>query len=293
MPAPRRGFSIDPAQGIAPADDLRLVRLGAELGYESAWTPSGGNAQSFDRCIAWYKASKLATGISVVPAPDQPPAFYAEHARRAWEETNGTFVLGVGSGLWPHAAVAMRKYVEELRPLLPTGLPLYLAALGPAMLRLAGEIADGVALNWCTPELVKWSREHVVQAAHRVGRPVPRIIEYIRTSVDLDGDLARRTLAKAALGYALGPPAYRNHFERMGFRDLLSQLERDSRVDPGPEFIAAAGASGRPGEVRPQFERLAQGLDLAIVRVLVTRPGDAESVERVLRESAVNPVVSQ
>ena len=285
MPAPRRGFSIDLAQGIAPADDLRLARLGAELGYESAWTPSGVDALgAFDRCIAWYRESKLATGISVVPAPDQPPAFYAEHARRAWEETNGTFVLGVGSGLMPHAALGMRKYLEELRRLLPTGLPLYAAALGPAMLRLAGEIADGVALNWCTPELVKWSREQVEQAARGVGRPVPRIIEYIRTSVDSDGDLARRTLATAALGYALGPPPYRRHFERMGFGDLLNRLERDGSRDPGAEFIAAAGAAGRPGDVRPQLERLAQGLDLAIVRVLVTRPGDAESAERALKE---------
>jgi len=290
---PQLGFSIDPNQAIAPADELRLVGLGADLGYESAWTPSGGNAQSFDRCIAWYREAKLSTGISVVPAPEQPPVFYAEHARRAWEETNGTFVLGVGSGVMAHAAVGMRRYLEELRPLLPAGLPLYVAALGPGMLRVAAELADGVALNWCNQELVTWSRAQIEQAAHQAGRPMPRIIEYIRTSVDPDGELARRTLAKAALGYAIGLPPYRHHFERMGFGDLLTRLEKDGSRDPGPAFIAAAGASGRPGEVRPQIERLAQGLDLAVVRVLVTRPGDAESAERVLREGAGKPIASR
>jgi hypothetical protein len=110
-------------------------------------------------------------------------------------------------------------------------------------------------------------------------------MEYIRTCVDPDPERARKTLATAALGYALGPPAYRRHFERMGFGEELQRLEGTAAV-PSPAFIAQSGAAGRPGEVRSQFERLAEGLDEPVVRVLVTRPGDAESAERVLRECA-------
>src|SRR5262249_7214148 len=96
----RVGFSIDPRQGLSEADELRLVELGARLGYESAWTPSGPAAAAFDRCLRWHAASGLPTGISVVPASGQPPEFYAEHATRAWEGTGGRFTLGVGSGQW-------------------------------------------------------------------------------------------------------------------------------------------------------------------------------------------------
>jgi alkanesulfonate monooxygenase SsuD/methylene tetrahydromethanopterin reductase-like flavin-dependent oxidoreductase (luciferase family) len=280
----RIGFSIDPRQGLSETDELRLVELGARLGYDSAWTPSGPDAAAFDRCVRWHGVSGLRTGISVAPASGQPGAFYAEHGARAWEATGHTFTLGVGSGQWnSHVGPRMREYVSELRGLLPEAQPVGLAALGPVMLRVAGELADAALLNWCSPEWVGWSRPRVEEAAAAVGRPAPEIVEYIRTSVGPQPARARSTLAAAALQYALGPGAYRKHFERMGFGDELARLERDGG-DPSDGFLAAAGAAGAPGKVRRQFQRLAQGLDLAIVRVLVTSPGDAESARRTLEE---------
>jgi alkanesulfonate monooxygenase SsuD/methylene tetrahydromethanopterin reductase-like flavin-dependent oxidoreductase (luciferase family) len=278
------GFSLDPQQGLSEADELRLVRLGAELGYRSAWTPSGPDGAAFERCLRWHRESGLPTGISVVPASGRPAAFYAEQARRAWEGTGGHFVLGVGSGGLRPAAAAMRRYVAELRSLLPEGPPVWLAALGPLMLRVAAELADGLALNWCSAPHVAWSREVVERAARAAGRPVPVVASYIRTAVDADPGLARRTLSAAALRYALGPEAYRRHFERMGFAGELARLEADRGAEPGGALLAAAGAAGAPGEVRQQFDQLARGLDVAVVRVLVTRPGDAESARLTLEE---------
>src|SRR5215467_13103664 len=279
----RIGFSIEPRQGLSEADELGLVELGARLGYDSAWTPSGPDEAAFDRCLRWHAASGLSTGISVVPASGQPAAFYAEHAARAWEGTGHRFTFGVGSGRWDRAAERMREYLGELRTLLPDGQPVEIAALGPLMLGVAGELADGVLLNWCSPEWVGWSRTRVERAAAAAGRPAPEVVEYIRTSVDPDAALARSTLGTAALQYALGPNAYRRHFERMGFGAELDGLER-SGGEPGADLLAASGAAGAPGDVRPQFDRLADGLDLAIVRVLVTSPGDAESARRTLEE---------
>jgi alkanesulfonate monooxygenase SsuD/methylene tetrahydromethanopterin reductase-like flavin-dependent oxidoreductase (luciferase family) len=280
------GFSLDPRQALSEADELRLVQLGAELGYRSVWTPSGPDGGAFDRCIHWYRASGLPTGISVVPASGRPAEFYAQQARRAWEATDGKFVLGVGSGGLQHAGTVMRTYAGDLQSLLSTGFPIYLAALGPVMLRLSGELADGVLLNWCSPEQVAWSRHIVQAAATAAGRPMPVIASYIRTSVDRDPARARRTLAEAARQYALGPVAYRRHFERMGFTDELRRLESDPEAEPNDAFLAAAGAAGAPGQVRTHFQRLGQGLDVAIVRVLVTRPGDAESARLALEECA-------
>jgi len=278
------GFGIDPDQGLSQADELRVVRLAAELGYESAWTNAGPDAAAFERCRGWHLASGLPVGISAVPAPGQPPAFYADHARQLWELTGGHFTLVVGSGLLSQPAKKMPAYLGELRTLLPAGAPLYLAALGPLMLTLGGELADGVALNWCSAKQVAWSRQIVVDAAQAAGRSTPRIVEYIRTAVDPDPDLARRTVAEAAQRYLQMPP-YRRHFERMGVAPELQRLER-SKSPPSPELVAAIGAAGAPGATRANFERLATGLDLPIVRVLVTERGDFESARRVLEECA-------
>jgi len=276
------GFALDPDQGLGQTDELRLVTLAAELGYESAWTPSGADEAAFDRCIRWHEASGLPTGISAVPASGQPAAFYAELARRAWEATGGTFTLVVGSGQWSHAAERMRGYLPEVRQALSPGMPLYLAALGPLMLEVGGQLADGVALNWCSAEQVAWSRPRVEAAARRAGRSTPRIIQYVRTAVDPDPRLAERTLATAAARY-LGFPVYRRHFERMGVADGLQQTTA-SGAAPSADVVQKIGASGKPGETRSQFERLGEGLDLPIVRILVTRRGDFESARRALVE---------
>ena len=277
------GFAIDPDQGLSEADEDTLVRLAAELGYDSAWTPSRADATAFKRCRRWHQASGLPVGISAVPASGRPAEFYAHETARLWKETGGRFTLAVGSGQLPHPAHAMPRYLLELRRRMPPSAPLYLAALGPLMLRLAAEQADGVALNWCTAEQVAWSRQQLTDAARVAGRPVPRVIEYIRTAVDPDAGLAQRTVAAAAVPYALRIPAYRRHFERMGFSEELRRIEASDGA-PSPAFVSAIGAAGAPGETRARFERLSIRLDLPIVRVLVVRRGDAESARRVLEE---------
>lgn len=283
------GFSLDPRLQLDPEDELRLVRRGAELGYRSAWTPATAGEEAFDRCLRWYQASGLPVGIAVVPASGKPAAWYAEHALRVHQATGGSFIFGVGSGLMERAAKGMREYLAELRETLTGGPPVYLAALGPLMLRLAGEMADGVSLNWCSRDMVAWSREMVAKAAAAAGRPVPVVAMYIRTCLDLDAAAARSALAQGAIQYALGTPAYQRHFERMGLApEELLQVQR-GEAEPSPEFLAAAGAAGAPGEVRAQFERVAGGgLDVAIVRVLTARPGDPAAVELALEECAPN-----
>jgi alkanesulfonate monooxygenase SsuD/methylene tetrahydromethanopterin reductase-like flavin-dependent oxidoreductase (luciferase family) len=164
------GVGVDPAQGLSEADESSLLRHAAELGYESAWTPSGPDAAAFDRCLRRYQESGLATGISVVPASGRPPSFYASHAVRVWEATGGRFVLGVGSGEMDKPAMSMREYLSQLRDLRPSGLPVYVGAM---VLRVAGEAGDGAALNWCSKEQVQDARIEVTNSAAGAHRPVP------------------------------------------------------------------------------------------------------------------------
>lgn len=280
----------------------------------------------------------LATGISVVPVPIWTAPALATAAASLAELTGGRFSLGIGSGsihsadyqrtfgLARQAPLAMmRDYLVVLRGLL-TGervtyrgpsiqlnglrlrgpgapvVPLLLGALGPRMLELAGELADGAALNWCTPEQIEWSRGHVARGAERAGRDPAdvRIVEYIRVAVDDDVDRARRALAKATMGYALARPGadkslgYRAHFARMGFDAALEDLETRREagtpeaelIDRFPgELLRRVGYYGRADGAAAAFRALAAGLDTAIVRVVPSRPG-LDGVTAVLRACA-------
>jgi 5,10-methylenetetrahydromethanopterin reductase len=184
----------------------------------------------------------------------------------------------------------------------PPRTPVYLGALGPEMLRLGGELADGICLNWCSPEQITWSRERIAEGAARVGRDPSsvQVAEYIRVCVDQDIDVARRAFARSTMGYALGQRVptererqlgYRAHFERMGFTEALAELDRmRQRGAPAhevadafpPELLKRVGYYGTPEGAAGAFRRLAEGLDMAIVRVVAARPGIA-SVQAVLQ----------
>jgi alkanesulfonate monooxygenase SsuD/methylene tetrahydromethanopterin reductase-like flavin-dependent oxidoreductase (luciferase family) len=187
--------------------------------------------------------------------------------------------------------------------------PVYLGALGPRMLEMSGELADGASLNWCTPEQIAWSREHIAEGAAKAGRDPSEInvAEYIRICVDDDVDAARIALAKATMGYALGATVptdrerqlgYRAHFERMGFTDELAALDdmrrngasRDEVAEAFPvEILNAVGYFGKADGAAAAFKRLAEGLDTAIVRVVAARRG-VDSTLAVMRACAPDAV---
>jgi alkanesulfonate monooxygenase SsuD/methylene tetrahydromethanopterin reductase-like flavin-dependent oxidoreductase (luciferase family) len=242
---------------------------------------------------------------------------------------------GYGPGFWASVGLpdrpitVMREYVTEVRALLAgqqavagpiltrtqagpgalgwprsaslgvTGLPpapVYLAALGPQMLRLAGETADGVLLNWATPQRIAVSRAAIDAGAARAGRDpgsVPMTM-YIRVCIDDDQAAARQAFGTQVLSYAMGRPGiphsagYRGMFTQMGFDAELTELEqRRDRGEAMPALVAAApdemlqavGYYGPAGPAPAAFARLSDGLDEAIVRIIAARPGLEPAVQ--------------
>jgi 5,10-methylenetetrahydromethanopterin reductase len=173
----------------------------------------------------------------------------------------------------------------------PPPVPVIVGALGPKMVQLAGELSDGLAPNWCGEEHLIWMREQLAIGARRSGGDPARLrlFEYIRIAVDdQDLDAARRALARATLRYAFGrsnapkDQGYRGHFGRMGFDAEISALEarRDAGATAGElieEFpvslMRKVGYFGPAADAAAAFRRLAAGLDVAIVRVVPSRPG--------------------
>jgi alkanesulfonate monooxygenase SsuD/methylene tetrahydromethanopterin reductase-like flavin-dependent oxidoreductase (luciferase family) len=260
------GLGVDSRLGLSASQLRDLAPEASALGYQSLWTNANVDYDPIAMCVAWHERSGLATGVSVAPIARNPAPVLALAARTAYEITGNKFILGVGSGS-----------------------VIYIGALGPQMLALAGRHADGAALNWCTPGQIAWSRE-------RVG-PRAKLVEYIRLCVDDDVAAARLALAKQILSYALmvrpsGARGYRAHFERMGFGRQLDELERGqaagasedelARAVPD-EVLSAIGYAGPASGAAAAFKTLSQGLDVAIVRVLVARSGNVDGVRAVMR----------
>lgn len=270
-------------------------------------------------------AGGLTTGIAVIPVPVWTVQSLAQQAGALSALTGERFILGLGTGgiygtdyqkmhglpAWPVVRM-MREYLVTLRALLagevvthkgkvinleglqvtgrPLNVPLYFAALGPQMLRLSGELADGVSLNWTAPSMRPWVREEVANGAARAGRDpgAVRITEYIRVCIDDDEEAARNAFVRAFIGYALARPgapktsAYRGHFIRMGFDDALTKIEQ--RRDAGapeaelvdmfpPELLREVGYYGKAAGAPAAMRRLSEGLDLAVVRIVGVRSG--------------------
>jgi alkanesulfonate monooxygenase SsuD/methylene tetrahydromethanopterin reductase-like flavin-dependent oxidoreductase (luciferase family) len=339
------GVGLDARLGLPFDQLRAAGREAERLGFDSLWTPAGGVPDSFHVCAAWSQDTSLRTGISVVPAVRMwTPLGLAVQTATLAQLSGGQFVLGLGTGgygpdFWtsvglPSRPIAvMREYVTEVRGLLAgqqvtareiTGqggpgwpasaslgltdlpaAPVYLAALGPQMLRLAGETADGVLLNWASPEHIAFSREQVAAGAARAGRDpgaVP-LTMYIRVCVDDDVAAARQALGTQVLGYALARPGmpkgagYRALFASMGFDAELTELEqRRDRGTPMEDLVAAApdemlnavGYYGPAVTAPAAFARLSAGLDEAMVRVITARPGLEPVVEAM---TALTPAV--
>ena len=175
----------------------------------------------------------------------------------------------------------------------PPRVPLYVGGLGPQMLSVAGELADGIIPSWSSPEQVAWGRAHAASAAVRAGRDPSTVkwVGFVRVCIDEDAEAARRTFAGSLLRYGLASPrgsrtkGYRGQFGRMGFDDVLTELEErrdhgasmDELIDALPvDLMRRVGYFGRPEGVAADFRRLAVGLDTAVVRMITTAPGPSK-----------------
>jgi alkanesulfonate monooxygenase SsuD/methylene tetrahydromethanopterin reductase-like flavin-dependent oxidoreductase (luciferase family) len=192
--------------GITAGERPWLGQLGAaleRLGFDRVWTNDGRGRSGITalRFMA-ARADRLELGLGVAPLSERPPDEIADEARGS-ELPPERLVLGVGSGA-SRSLTLVRDGVRELRELLP-GQRIAVAAVGPRMSRLAGQLADVVLLNWATPARLAWARDHVAAGAAEARRPMPALAAYIRVAL---GSGARERLAREADRYARRAPWY-------------------------------------------------------------------------------------
>jgi alkanesulfonate monooxygenase SsuD/methylene tetrahydromethanopterin reductase-like flavin-dependent oxidoreductase (luciferase family) len=223
------------------------ARHAEELGYEAVLLPEIAGRDTLAALTGLAgETSRMLLGSGVVPMGSRSPMLTAMAAATVQERSGGRAILGLGTGAAvPGALSRLRELVGEVRRLLehevslavPAPVPIWLSALGPRALRLAGEVADGVLLNWCPPERVAQARSAVSEAAAAAGRDpsAVRVAVYVRASLGEDHEAADLALREAAAQYA-SYPAYARQFAGVG-------LEGETAA------AARAHAEGRPEDV--------------------------------------------
>ncbi len=235
----RFGFATLPAQPFEQLADL--VRLAEDLGYTRAWIPD----QSFFKdpfailgALA-LRVRRIGLALGVVNPYTRHPALVARAAATVAELSGGRFLLAYGAGNVREllqrlglerssAATRCREALLIVRELLggrevtrpgslwpmdgvqlqfPAGSPvsLFLAARGRQVLRIAGEVADGVILgNLLTPEILGFARAHVQQGARAAGRD-PAAIALVgwATCIVADDPQPAREMLRGSAGHSI------------------------------------------------------------------------------------------
>ena len=283
----RLGAVVAAFPALPLADYLALVRDVEARGYHTAWLgeTASGDAITLMTLIAAH-TQRIGVASGVIPIQTRSPIILGMSAATLAHVAPGRVSLGLGvssriiveqwHGLPFHAGLGqMREVVQIIRmtaagervnfdgkyyrlknfkaavPPPPQPPKIILAALGPEMLELAGEIADGVLLNWIPPEAVPASIAHLEAGARRAGRTLDgfEIAGFIRTTVTDDRDAVRAGLARDITGYAI-VDVYANFVRGVGYADEMTAI------------TAKWKAGDRPGAVREVSARVLDGLGM-------------------------------
>ena len=203
------GFALFAA--AAPEIVRGCAREAEALGYTSFWVNHPGKVDGLGALAqAAAETRRLDLGVGVIPLHTRGPASFVEGVRTHTLPLE-RLLLGVGSPN-PNSLQRVRDGVAALRAELKTRV--VIAALGPKMCRLAGEVADGVLFNWLTPEYARRSADEVRAGAQAAGRPTPKLCAYVRLAI---GAPAAAKVKEEADRYT-AIPAYGANFERMGVK---------------------------------------------------------------------------
>ena len=196
-------------------------------GYGALWFPEAVGRESLSTS-AWLLANTtkltIATGIANIYARDAQAVAAGNSTLN--ELSNGRFLLGLGVSHVPLVEGRNHRYgkpVETMRAYLKAmGEAAYsaapprerpktvIAALGPKMLALAAELADGALPLHVTPE-------HTAQARTALG---PGKLLCVEQAAILESDAGKaRALARQFLTPYFGLPNYYNNWNRLGFTD--------------------------------------------------------------------------
>ena len=318
MAHPKLGFTFASLMPLGPALAIDTAQQAASLGYRSFWTAETTGPEAFSLlAAAGAAAPSLDLGTGVLALQVRTPMVVAMGAAtlQALQPDRDVLIgIGISSPVvtqrWHGTAYGerpvarVREYVTLVKECLSgekvdfegdfytvkgfrLGVRLgerkpkvVIGALNPAMLRMGGEVADGVLLNYLPASHVPWSVEQIRQGGDA------EIYAYVHAGVCRreDGiELARRDL----FSYAV-VDAYARNFERAGFSDEVVEVrERHAAGDRAgavaaisDRMVDAIDVMGDPDHVLDTVRAYASaGVDVPVLMPLPWGPDRRQVIE--------------
>jgi F420-dependent oxidoreductase-like protein len=306
----RIGLMIGPEKGRYRHKVAQLIadaQAAEREGFNSVWIPQiPGDFDAFTAMtIIGQATERIELGTAVLPIQTRHPIAMAQEALSVQAVCGGRFTLGIGTshdwviegmlGLsYERPAVQMRNYLEVLNAALdgpgavdieneryrvhsPIDVtdrrpnPVVLAALGPVMLRLAGEHASGTIL-WMADE--RAIAEHIVpritKAAAGAGKPAPRVIAGIPVVLCRNAEVDD---ARARANRVLGHAEFCSNYQQL--------LDRGDATDVG-DILAAGDESAVLERLRAFRDAGVTDLGVRVLAIGAEREARIESRDRTL-----------
>ncbi|NNC75015.1 MAG: LLM class flavin-dependent oxidoreductase [Acidimicrobiia bacterium] len=246
-------LAVSPTIPVGAGHLVEVCRRAEDMGYEWAWLSEVAGPEAFSLAGAVATATKrMDIGVAVVAAATRTPALNAMGIGTVSQLLDGrTFAYGIGSSSeviveqwhgkifasplgqvrdavlgtraslegdpeYLGASASMRRFRLGSPPLGP--VPLYVGALGPRMLALAGEIADGVCLNLMPPAAVPRQLAEIARGAELRGG-IPEDFDVMaRFHLVVDDDIdAARAVIRHTFGPYFAQPVYNRFLAWCGF----------------------------------------------------------------------------
>ena len=307
----RYGVRLENDPNLSPQDYQELSSQAEKNGFEAVWVPEGGGRDSLTSLATIaMKTDALKLGTGILPIFARTPTNTAMGAAGMAAVSDGRFLLGLGVGHAPtvesrdgipfnQPMTRMRETIQIIKALLSgeevnftgkqfkitgasmgaatpkTKVPIYIAALGPQMLEMVGELADGVLMNWTAVDYLGEAIGHIKRGAEKAGRD-PNEIDiagYVRVAVGDNLTESRVSLRRQVARYASNP-FYRNFFAQTGFDKEMSAAAAalaDGNLDKAADSITEemqdqVAIVGTVEECRAALEkRRAAGLQLPVI----------------------------
>jgi probable F420-dependent oxidoreductase len=310
-------------------ESLALARETEERGYDAVWVGEAGGADAVTAMALLASATtreQIASGV--IPFQTRTPVLLGQTGAALGRVAPGRIALGLGVssriivGQWhglpfERPLAQLREAIAIVRAVMrgervdfegkfyrvrnfrlsspPPSAPvkIYLAALGPKALELAGEVADGVLLNWIAPETIPESIAHLRTGAVRAGRTLDgfEIAAYVRTCVTDAPDPVRESLARDITGYAI-VDAYGSFFRTSGFAPEVDAVQAAWKAGDragavrriSGRVLDALGVIGNRDFCRERLRQFAEaGLTMPVVVPYARDPAPEASMLQTLR----------
>lgn len=332
----RLGVSLPFLRPLPFDDYVALAREAEARGYDAIWTGESAGADAVTTmAILASHTRRVDIASGVIPVQIRTPQTLGMTATTLGHVAPGRICLGLGVssriivGQWhglpfERPLAQLREAVQLIRLVLsgekvnfdgawyrssnfrlslpppPRPVRIYLAALGPRMLELAGEVADGVLLNWLPPEAVPPALQRLEAGARKAGRTLDgfEVAAFIRTCVTDEAEPVRQALARDITSYAI-VDSYGKFFADSGYRGEVERLnaawtagDRAQAVrEVSPRFVDGLGVVGPADFCRDRIAQYAKaGLTQPVVMPFSAGSADPRAaVARTVRAFGTDP----